>query len=381
MLTFGQKIPISIHPFFWVLAILIGYLNSGSFAGVVIWVLVVFFSVLFHEMGHALTALMFGQKPKIALIAVGGVTTYEEKNLKFWKQFLIVLNGPLAGILLFLISALILHFGFFKNPFIVGFLQIMRSVNLFWSLVNLLPVLPLDGGQLLRIALEGMFGIKGFRLSLLFGMLTALALSIVFFIGQNFLIGAVFFLFAFQSFDMWRKAKFLAPVDRDNNVASLLKEGEMELEKKNKEEAFLIFEKVREKAHEGLLFAAATHYLALLNFEKGDNHKAYELLMEIKEEIPDEAKCLLHNLAFDEKNYPLVAEYSALCYQVNPTLDVALKNARTFAFLKNAKLSGGWMQTAAQYEEFDLEKTLGEEVFANVKEDLTFKHFIQLCKK
>jgi Zn-dependent protease len=346
-----------------------------------VWFLVVFVSVLFHEFGHAITALMFGQKPKIALIAMGGVTTYEEKNLKFWKQFLIVLNGPLAGILLFLLSALILSFGFIKNPILLSFFQIMQLVNFFWSIINLLPVLPLDGGQLLRIALEWIFGIKGFRLSLLLGMVIALCFSVFFFIKEDFFIGAIFFLFAYQSFDMWRKAKFLDPVDRNVDVANLLREGEIALSKEEKEKAFEIFEKVRNLTKKGLLYATATHYLAILNFEKGEKHKAYEFLLDIKEEISDDAKCLLHNLAFEEKNYPLVAEYSALCYQVNPSLDVALKNARSFAFLKQAKPSGGWMQTAAQYEGFNLEKTLEEEVFTNVKEDHEFKHFIELCKK
>ena len=83
-----KKIPISIHPLFWVLAALIGWLNSNSFAGTVLWTIVILISVLFHELGHALTASFFGQYPKIMLVAFGGVTTYETKDLKFWKQFL-----------------------------------------------------------------------------------------------------------------------------------------------------------------------------------------------------------------------------------------------------------------------------------------------------
>ncbi len=42
-------------------------------------------------------------------------------------------------------------------------LKYTQVANLFWTIVNLLPVLPLDGGQLLRIVLEAAFGVKDLR--------------------------------------------------------------------------------------------------------------------------------------------------------------------------------------------------------------------------
>ena len=39
-----------------------------------IWVFVIFISILVHEFGHALTACYFGQKPRIELVAFGGLT-------------------------------------------------------------------------------------------------------------------------------------------------------------------------------------------------------------------------------------------------------------------------------------------------------------------
>lgn len=376
-----RKISISVHPFFWLLAGLIGWLNSGTFTGALIWVVVIFVSVLFHELGHALTALIFGQRPQIMLVAFGGVTTYETKHLKFWKQFLIVLNGPLCGILLFFLVTFILSLKFFKNPVIVSFLEITQLVNIFWSIVNLLPVLPLDGGQLLRIALEGAFGIKGFKLSLFIGMIAALGLSVFFFIKGGFLIGALFFMFSYQSFDMWRKSRFLTQSDRNIDKSILLKKGEDFLLAGKKDEAKEIFEKVRKITKKGMLYNAATQYIALLKLDDGDKKTAYELLLEIKEQLPDEAKCILHSLAFDEKNFELVAEYSSMCYQINPSLEIALKNAKAYAFLHQAKPSGGWLQTASQFDNFDLGKILEEGVFENVSQDEAFKHFIEQIEK
>jgi stage IV sporulation protein FB len=381
MLQFFKKIPISIHPLFWVMAGLLGWLNSGNLNGTILWVVVIFVSVLFHEMGHALTARLFGQKAKITLVAFGGVTAYESKDLKFWKQFLIVLNGPLFGILLFFISTLVLFLNFFKNPYLVGFFKLAQLVNIFWSIVNLLPVLPLDGGQLLRIALEGIFGVKGFKLSLFIGMVVSLIFCIFFFVKGGFLIGALFFLFSFQSFEMWRKSKFLTQADRNAEESSLLEQGEKALEQGNKIEAKEIFQKLREDTLKGLLYNTATQYLALIKLSEGEKKEAYQLLLEIKEQLSDDAKCILHSLAFEEENYPLVAEYSALCYQQNPSLDIALKNAKTFAILNQSKPSGGWLQTASQYESFDLKATLEEKVFENVLKDEHFKHFIKEIEK
>ncbi|EKE08125.1 MAG: metallopeptidase, M50 family, partial [uncultured bacterium] len=76
-----------------------------------------------------------------------------------------------------------------------------QVANLFWSIINLLPVLPLDGGQLLRIVLEACFGVKGFKAALLVGALLAIAISLYFFLVGAYLVGAFFFLFAYQSFD------------------------------------------------------------------------------------------------------------------------------------------------------------------------------------
>ena len=54
MIVIPGRIPIAIHPFFWLLAAIIGWMNSGSFFGMLVWIGIIFFSVLIHEFGHAL---------------------------------------------------------------------------------------------------------------------------------------------------------------------------------------------------------------------------------------------------------------------------------------------------------------------------------------
>jgi len=381
MIVIPGRIPIAIHPFFWLFAAMIGYFSSGSFIGMAVWVGIIFFSVLIHEFGHALTAVAFKQKTQIQLVALGGLTTFEGPKLRFWQQFLITFNGPLFGFFLYVLATLLLQADWSGTPLLFGILKATQMANLFWTIVNLLPVLPLDGGQLLRIVLEAAFGLKGFKAALLTGAVVAALLSFYFFTMQSFLIGAIFFLFAFQSFDSWRKSRYATRSDREDDMKRLLIEGEAALKEGKREEARRLFEDVRKKGEGGLLAGAASQYLAFLYEQEGHHKEAYELLLPVKKHLADDALCLLHKLAATQKDYPTVAELSSECYQTYPTAEVAIRNARAFAFLKQAKPAGGWLQTAAQHGGFDLNALLSEEEFASMKGDPDFASFVDPLKQ
>lgn len=375
MIVIPGRIPIAIHPFFWIFAALIGWMYGQSLLGMAVWIGIIFISVLFHEFGHALTALAFKQEAKIQLIALGGLTSYEGPKLKFWQQFLIVFNGPLFGFLLALFATLALQI---DAPLLlrVVFRQI-QIANFFWSAVNLLPVLPLDGGQLLRIALEAIFGLKGFRAALGVGALIAFLLSFYFFIAQAFLIGAFFFLFAFQSFDSWRKSRFATNSDRAEENKQILMRAEEALQEGKKEEAKHLFQEVREKASGGLLSSAASQYLAFLLVGEEKHREAYDLLLPLKEHLTEEGRCLLHQLAAEFQNHAVVAELSSECYQTASTQEVALRSARAFAYLKQPKLAGGWLQTAWKQGGLDLERVLNEEPFTALGREREFLEFVE----
>jgi Zn-dependent protease len=374
LITIPGPVPIIIQPFFWLFAALIGWLNSQSVIGTLIWIGIILLSVLFHEFGHALTAVFFRQKAQIQLVALGGVTTFQGPKLKFWQQFLIVLNGPVAGIVLFFLASLCLTLPL--SPTVQGIVSTIRTVNLFWSIINLVPVLPLDGGQLLRIALEGFFGVKGFKASLVIGLIFAVILSFFFFLAQSFLIGAFFFLFAFQTFDLFRKSRNANLMDREDTIKKMFLQAETLLEQGKKAEAERLFQDVLIKGAGGLLSAAASQYLAFLYVEEGKRQEAYDLLLLNKKYLEDPARCLLHQLGAEQNNHDLVAELSADCYQFAPNQEVALRNARAFAALKQPEPAGGWLQTAWQHGHFDLKTLLQDEVFGSVRETSAFRHFV-----
>ncbi len=372
-----RGIPIRIQPFFWLVAALIGWFGSRTLVGTLIWVAIILVSVLVHELGHALAAKAFGLSPRIDLVAIGGVTTYEIKNLKYYKQFLITLSGPVFGFLLFVLASVLLYFKVFTNPLAITVTATIQMINLFWTIVNLVPVLPLDGGQLLRIALEGFFGVKGFKLSLFIGMTISLLISLFFFLIGYFLVGAIFFLFAFQSFDAWKKSKNISSEDREINLSEEFQKGETAYLSGDLKSARDIFKDLREKSHKGMIFSSATHYLALMEYEQGNKHESYELLLSVKEHLSEEALCLLQRLAFDEKNYHLVVELSSTCFQLTQNQEVALINARAFASINEPKPAGGWLQTALKYGNLDVEKILNENFFDKVKNDPKFLSFFK----
>ena len=378
MIEIPGRIPVAIHPFFWVFAMMIGWMSSGTLMGSLIWLGFICVSVLIHEFGHALTAVFFGQKARIQLVALGGLTSFDGPKLKFWQQFIITFNGPLFGFFLFLLATALLHVSF--PPLALKILRDAQIANLFWTIVNLLPVMPLDGGQLLRIVLEASFGINGFKASLLIGAIIAVLLSFYFFMIQAFLPGAFFFLFAFQGYDSWRKSRFATHDDREETNKQLMIQAEEALQEGNIAEAKRVLEEVRQKATGGMLAFTSQQYLAYLAFKDGKRKECYDLLLPIKEHLADDSLCILHELAAEQKNYPLVVELSVKCYQIEPSQKMALNNARSFAFQGEAKHAGGWLQTAWQYGGLNLEPILEEEEFKILKDNPEFKEFVDGLK-
>lgn len=376
MIKIPGKIPIYIHPTFWLFAGLIGYLSGGGWIGVLIWVGIIFVSVLFHELGHALTALSFGRKPRIELVALGGLTYYDGQRLAFWKQFLIVLNGPVFGFMLFLLASWALRFPLIAQGGWGPLFGLFQMANLFWTVLNLLPILPLDGGQLLRLTLERWWGVRGIRYALVASIAIALAMSIFFLSRQSLIGGALFLLLAFQSGDLLRKLRYVSEQDQDHALKALLKKAEESLEAGHKEEAMAQLGDIRNRVKEGVIFQVATQYLAWLRYEVGDPQEAYRLLLPLKEQLAQDTLCLLHRVAFELKDFSLVVKLAADCYQILPTVDTAVRNASAHAALAQTAGTVGWLETAIQEGVQNLQDILRDNHFDGVRGDPSFQQWV-----
>lgn len=165
---------VEIQPFFWVMAFLLGMpllQDEGSKARLVVWVAVVFLSILVHELGHAFAFRRFKVDASIALHGMGG-TTYGRVVLPLTRvqNVIISLAGPCAG---FLLAGLVygatrvLPPAAMQSEMVRFTIWQLRWVNVFWGVMNLLPVLPYDGGHVLEAAL----GPKRQRATMIISML------------------------------------------------------------------------------------------------------------------------------------------------------------------------------------------------------------------
>jgi Zn-dependent protease len=176
--------PVRVHPWFWIVTLLLNGDNLLRLGPeyLLIWVAVVFVSILVHEFGHALAFRRFGADAEIILYAFGGLAVSSQTVSGRWRRIIIALAGPIAGFILCGViyainqgAALVLERPRGRLPTPGEFFyDSMIWVNLYWGLLNLLPVFPLDGGQVSRELCMMKWGTRGTRVSLKLSFVTAL---------------------------------------------------------------------------------------------------------------------------------------------------------------------------------------------------------------
>ena len=164
--------------------------------------------LVFHEYGHVRAMRYFGMKTKgIYLIPfMGGLALGDDKINTRWQDVVISIMGPTFGLIMSLVC--LIAYWVTGEMFFAG----LASFNALLNLFNLLPILPLDGGHILKsvafsmnskagIALCGVGAAFGVYLSYTFG----LAL-----LGFLLLIGSIEILVEWRN----RHHSLLLPLDR-----------------------------------------------------------------------------------------------------------------------------------------------------------------------
>jgi Zn-dependent protease len=168
------------------------------------WMAIVFVGVLTHELGHALTARAFGQQPGILLHGWGGLTYWTPRGeIGAGRRLLISAAGPAVGITLggiLLVALALMPPG--PAATIVSFFV---YVNLGWGLLNLLPLLPLDGGNVVAYFLE-LLGLQSARRAMYgFSLLVSIGLIVFFALRGDFINAAILGLMAFANYQGWQR--------------------------------------------------------------------------------------------------------------------------------------------------------------------------------
>jgi len=371
-LSFQGKIPVRVHPLFFLMAVLIGVLSSqGQLAYIPIAVLVIFISILVHEYGHALTALYFGQRARIDLIGLGGLTSREGIRLKLWQNFLVVLNGPLAGLLLAMIAYTVLKYTSMHPLLKFTFLYALW-INLFWTAVNLLPIQPLDGGQLMSIVLEGIFGVRGVKMSIFISLALSCLVSFFFFFKEAFLPGSIFLLFAFESYRSWNAFRHLSREDRDENLLKMIKQAEELADAGKLQDALIFLKAIREKAKRGLIYISATQLLGKIHYRLGNRDEAFTLLQSMKRNLSPDMLNIYHTLCCERKQWKEAAEVGDEIYRNFPNFETAERNALAQAALKNKEAALGWLYRAKGDGAPNLKDFIQKEPFRFIEEGSGF---------
>lgn len=174
-------------------AIITGFTAATYWSMGIITTILIFVSVLLHELAHSLVAIREGIPiKKITLFIFGGVAQMEKEPHLPAVEFKIALVGPATSLVLALLFFLV----FRLLPPGLAISQViffLARLNLIVGLINLIPAFPLDGGRVLRAGLWHYFKsmLRATRISVRIGSVFA------------FLIIGLGFLYLFQVSLIW----------------------------------------------------------------------------------------------------------------------------------------------------------------------------------
>ena len=218
--------PVRVKFWFWVTLLILA--SDRELPGVLIWAGVCFVSILLHEMGHVLAFRLYRRDAEVVLYGFGGLAIPRRDVVGVVPEVVVAAAGPLAGFCLAgLVTAVVLLTG--GHTFVTKYMFLpdvtalvsyrlllwthsvslyrhatmlvndMLFVNLFWGMVNLMPVWPLDGGHIARALLERWDPVDGRRKSLVASAVIGGAVALAGVANRNTWLAVMFGIFAVSS--------------------------------------------------------------------------------------------------------------------------------------------------------------------------------------
>lgn len=211
MLHLGSigKTSIDVDFSFLIIVGLFVVLNYNPAAGIhyaLLWIPIVFISVLFHELAHAgmIAALGFGSS-QIVLGGMGGVTM-NQRRARPWQDFLISVAGPVSSFLMAVLATLAMQTALGRSDkMLMVLLPWLALANLWWGLFNLIPVPPLDGGHATREFFRMFLTERtAFIVSIWIGIIGGSAAVAYLFLSKQFFIALYVAWFVYLAFQQWQ---------------------------------------------------------------------------------------------------------------------------------------------------------------------------------
>jgi len=202
-------IDVYVHATFLILVAWVGaahWLAEHSLAAAVtgvLFILALFACVVFHELGHALTARRYGVRTRnITLWPIGGIASLERIPDEPRQEAAVAIAGPLVNVAIAAVLWGVLQLTGDTTALSEGnlgeasFLERLLAVNLFLALFNLLPAFPMDGGRVLRALLATrMSHVRATEIAAQIGQGMALVFGLLGLFTNPFLVFIAFFVY------------------------------------------------------------------------------------------------------------------------------------------------------------------------------------------
>ncbi len=278
---------------------------------IVLGMLIISSAVLVQELGRALASRAFGYN---AIIRLGGMgaSTHPVANaeghlepMPWHHELLILLAGPFAGMVLGLFAGICLLVSNAVGQLPAGVEYTLKGVsfaNLFWSLLNLVPVAPLNGGAVARVLFMRVFGRVGFLLAQILTLLVA-SVAVAFVAPRAPVLALLFSLYSFRAIwqiNAYRRGE--APVGAAAHPASaLLTEAEALAASGKLPEADRVASAVLQANAPAALTARAHAVLGWVQVKRGNGREALaHFALADSQVLPPHAVAAAHSLAGDE---------------------------------------------------------------------------------
>ncbi|HEX9983308.1 MAG TPA: site-2 protease family protein [Thermoanaerobaculia bacterium] len=205
---------IAVDSSFIILCVFFVALNFNAQRGIeyaLIWIPVLFISVLIHEFAHAAMFGMFGYgASEIVLGGMGGHTmNRNHQTPKAWHDFIISGAGPISNFAIMGAAIGLMNVPRLSaDPFFQALLPLLAGVNFFWGMLNLIPLKPLDGGHVIRSFTRlFMKDRPSFVVSIWIGIVVGALCALYFAVSRQFFLALFIAWYVFMNFQAWQEFK------------------------------------------------------------------------------------------------------------------------------------------------------------------------------
>lgn len=204
----GTSIDVDFNFIFLVLFFVV--LNYNAALGLpyaLIWIPILFVSVLVHELAHAGMIGLFGfGSSQILLTGMGGVTM-NQRRARPWQDMIISVAGPASSFALWAVSAWVQENVELARTdrMLAALMPRLALANLFWGIFNLVPVPPLDGGHATRDFFRMFLSERSaFMIAIWIAIVGGGLVAVAALVFRQFFIGLYIAWFVYMAFQQWQ---------------------------------------------------------------------------------------------------------------------------------------------------------------------------------